>query len=368
MQQSICTLTQMGVPVVAAAGNDGTDANYSAPGGYDQVITVADGRPGSIMEGSRGLMRLDLEAESVFSLRSPAAPTLDPNAEPKRIIASAYGNESSQEILVALDSRRGRTRGLNLQPITESVAKSEAQLVFPGDADLENASAETIIRIGDRTIVLLQGEELDHLYVLHDDSGKTIARKVVDAPRGTILPQSVNVERTGAWIAYIKNVAPGRRELWIASGNDTRQQPSLLTLGDLGERVAFSSDAQLVAYSTTDRGGRHMIHTIHVSSLRDVPDIGEGRIIENGWNHNDGMIYAIAPTADGTRQLTRMKPSGDDREQLTDFPNGLGPVATLSPSGGRVVMQLAGDRPRLILLDLSRAKIAATPVTRPANS
>jgi subtilisin len=41
MQQSICTLTQMGVPVVAAAGNDGSDANYSAPGGFDQVITVA---------------------------------------------------------------------------------------------------------------------------------------------------------------------------------------------------------------------------------------------------------------------------------------------------------------------------------------
>jgi subtilisin family serine protease len=41
MQQSICTLTQMGVPVVASAGNDAINANESAPGGYDQVISVA---------------------------------------------------------------------------------------------------------------------------------------------------------------------------------------------------------------------------------------------------------------------------------------------------------------------------------------
>ena len=40
MQQSICTLTLMGVPVVAAAGNDGDDANQTAPGGYNQVISV----------------------------------------------------------------------------------------------------------------------------------------------------------------------------------------------------------------------------------------------------------------------------------------------------------------------------------------
>ncbi len=40
MQKSVCRAsTRAGV--VAAAGNDGINANESAPGGYDQVISVA---------------------------------------------------------------------------------------------------------------------------------------------------------------------------------------------------------------------------------------------------------------------------------------------------------------------------------------
>ncbi|MEX1296497.1 MAG: S8 family serine peptidase [Candidatus Limnocylindrales bacterium] len=41
MQEAICKLKDIGVPVVASAGNDGINANDSAPGGYDQVISVA---------------------------------------------------------------------------------------------------------------------------------------------------------------------------------------------------------------------------------------------------------------------------------------------------------------------------------------
>ncbi len=40
IQKEICTLTSDGVTVVAAAGNDGTDANKSSPGGFDRVISV----------------------------------------------------------------------------------------------------------------------------------------------------------------------------------------------------------------------------------------------------------------------------------------------------------------------------------------
>lgn len=57
MQKSVCTLTLMNVPVVAAAGNDGADANFTAPGGFDQVITVGamtdtDGTGGGLGPGA----------------------------------------------------------------------------------------------------------------------------------------------------------------------------------------------------------------------------------------------------------------------------------------------------------------------------
>jgi subtilisin len=51
IQQAICTATAMGIVVVAAAGNSASNANDTAPGGFDQVISVAamtdtDGRGG----------------------------------------------------------------------------------------------------------------------------------------------------------------------------------------------------------------------------------------------------------------------------------------------------------------------------------
>jgi subtilisin family serine protease len=41
MQKAVCRAIQEGIVVVAAAGNGGINANESAPGGYDQVISVA---------------------------------------------------------------------------------------------------------------------------------------------------------------------------------------------------------------------------------------------------------------------------------------------------------------------------------------
>jgi subtilisin family serine protease len=40
IQQGVCRATAIGISVVAAAGNQGYDANLSSPGGYDQVISV----------------------------------------------------------------------------------------------------------------------------------------------------------------------------------------------------------------------------------------------------------------------------------------------------------------------------------------
>ena len=40
IQQGVCTLTSMGVTIVASAGNDAIDANKSSPGGFDRVISV----------------------------------------------------------------------------------------------------------------------------------------------------------------------------------------------------------------------------------------------------------------------------------------------------------------------------------------
>jgi len=53
LHQAICNVVYSGVPVVVAAGNQGTDASARVPASYDQVITVSgmadsDGQPGQL--------------------------------------------------------------------------------------------------------------------------------------------------------------------------------------------------------------------------------------------------------------------------------------------------------------------------------
>lgn len=80
IQQMVCTLTQMGVPVVAAAGNGGFDANESAPGGYDQVISVGamtdtDGAGGQ--KGPRAGCGYNDQQDDTFASYSNHGPDVD---------------------------------------------------------------------------------------------------------------------------------------------------------------------------------------------------------------------------------------------------------------------------------------------------
>ncbi len=57
LHQAVCNVVHAGVPVVVAAGNQGTDASTRVPASYDEVITVSgmadsDGAPGHLGPGT----------------------------------------------------------------------------------------------------------------------------------------------------------------------------------------------------------------------------------------------------------------------------------------------------------------------------
>ena len=57
LHQAVCNVVYSGVPVVVAAGNQGTDASTRVPASYDEVITVSgmadsDGAPGQLGPGT----------------------------------------------------------------------------------------------------------------------------------------------------------------------------------------------------------------------------------------------------------------------------------------------------------------------------
>ncbi|MGD8486739.1 MAG: S8 family serine peptidase [Chloroflexota bacterium] len=70
IQKGICTLTDMGVTVVASAGNDGMNANRSSPGGFDRVVSVAamtDTDGSGWGQGGRGCGAYRSERDDTFA-------------------------------------------------------------------------------------------------------------------------------------------------------------------------------------------------------------------------------------------------------------------------------------------------------------
>lgn len=370
-----------GPPVVGAltpaAGHPGTQAVVAASDAFvlrdfsfydpNNVVVVAEGRAGTRMNHGRGLMRLDLDEGVLYSVRAPMAPATDITSPVHSGVARAYAGITAPGMLVALHSQRASQLGLHVQPYSQSVTKSEpAYLLNMPQGDV---SIEAVASMGNHTTILARSNDSDRLLELGFRSNKQTVREVARADAGAIIPESVQYDNGDTWVSYMIEAATGRRELWVAPSGGATSQPVLLTLGELGARVAFSTDSELVAYSATNREGLHEIHTIHIRSLRDIPGIGLGRIIENGWSSADDMIYALHTVpGSGVRQLVRIDPSSGVSEPITSFPRGLGTIAALSPDGRYVITNLAGDRPHIVLVDLREVSGATTPTLTAAQS
>lgn len=89
LHQAICNVVVAGVPVVVAAGNEGTDASTRVPAAFDQVITVSgmadtDGQPGHL-----GPVSCTSQPDDTFLVFSNFGPDVD-IAAPGDCIASTW--------------------------------------------------------------------------------------------------------------------------------------------------------------------------------------------------------------------------------------------------------------------------------------
>jgi subtilisin len=77
LHQAVCNVVDAGVPVMVAAGNEGTDASTRVPAAFDQVITVSgmadtDGQPGHL-----GPESCSNQADDTFLVFSNFGPDVD---------------------------------------------------------------------------------------------------------------------------------------------------------------------------------------------------------------------------------------------------------------------------------------------------
>jgi subtilisin len=79
---AVCAVHAAGISVVVAAGNDGQDARFTSPAGYDQVITVGalsdfDGRPGGRAAATCAATIFGAEKDDRFARYSNRGPDVD---------------------------------------------------------------------------------------------------------------------------------------------------------------------------------------------------------------------------------------------------------------------------------------------------
>lgn len=318
-----------------------------------QIAATVEGAPGSLSVGARGLVRFDLDTETIYSLRAPAAPTLDvefSNALPVPAAYSRSGNVSTSYAPVAL-AHHGSAEVALHRHFIDTTASDPERLMTLATSTSQPIRVLAIAESPNRSVALLSEGKMHRIVQWTGADRKPTTLIESEEP---IAPESVQLDSSGNQIVYAQHTTPSRAKLYFATVGPQRATPVLLTIGDLSPYTAFSPDNAAIAFSQRDPIGGYTTHTIGLKTLKASPPIGAGQLVEQGWsNAVNRLIVTARPNPGDTPQLMSIDPAqAGPPLLLTRIPKGISTPALVSPNGSHAIAMIAGDRPHVILIDL----------------
>lgn len=355
-------------------------------GRENEVLVTLQGKPGSLMEDSVGVMAVDVDGETTCSVRPPIGPATDganwnqvvPTRPAFSIPPMPVGTPLYNALLVpAYKGKPGagpKTIVYRPQAWNTSGPRNEVLLTLSSQSwDPPAPVPGNAPRIG---------------YVIPKPDGKTICLIAYDPQSGTnylaerdvtwsdpgrlsdpltgpgdeIDPLSVQYSADGRFITYMRITGPARRELWVVPSGAGFVNGTPIAVGDFASHAAFSPNGQTMLIAVKSKPGS--APELRILSTRDgkvKATLGSGFPGKAPWHPaGDYVLVRDSAPPQNLPQLWAVETTEPYRRvQLTQADAGVDDGCVVSEDGHWAVVATMSTFPDILILDLNTVRFDA---------
>jgi len=330
--------------------------------GTSEAIISVEGKPGSLVDASTGLLSLDLETDTIRSLRPPFNPVRDsariplspyvavsPLSEARRlsgaVVVAARINKGQIGLFAHYHDRASATGG----PLMTVDEDEWSSAVYPSRA-IPHPVTDTLclVQYDDKT-----GMSTIVEHNLNRDSSVN----VLVQSTSPIIPASVAYNADGSQLLYVKASSEQKRELWVVASGGVERDGMPIAIGSLHHNAAFDpSGRDRIAVGVQEEdNGDYAVHIVDGREGRTTARLGPGIPGRSPWHPSGGyMLIASAVSEKGVPQIAAVETTAPYRRvSLTNIAAGVGERIAVSPDGKWAVAPVQSEEAQVVLVDLS---------------
>ncbi len=337
------------------------------------LIAHTRGQRGTLVDGERGLLSIEVASATVVSLSAPDVPgaaaaknrarplpasfTAAPDAPVSSpLYASvpvfALGDDPLLAVLLAQPWRAATPRAAILYTAPRSAI----------DATRANGGAFIALHPAAERVCLALYDVDTGQYFLAEHALATPAITSTDerrtSPQADVIPESVRYTADGQRIAYLRRNATRGIDLWMLRSGATDLDGRRIASGLAEGVISMAPSENLAAVSIAGTDGAVDIALMDLQSGSVSANYGPGTLCTQAWLTDASGFLFVGPGPERQLVFAPAQPPYEPRP-VTNVRGGVGPAYAVAPKSGQVAAaDPSGDNPAVYVIDpetLSRA-------------